>query len=196
MPSSCTPETGSPSVPTLSLLLQSLAATTLLSAFLSLIYLIPHTTKVMSLFCAWLLLLSTMPSTFGHAFIHGISPPFSRLHNIPQTIFSVICSYIATQAHATATVNSPAVNTGCRDPIPNFIVLKFSGSQSNFFFNFLRTLHTVFYNSIYLPINCAQTSVSSPTLGICCGLSPSGLVPLWLRGGRNSKKAVGRGGSE
>lgn len=88
LPSSCTPETGSPSVPTLSLLLQSLAATTLLSAFLSLIYLIPHTTKVMSLFCVWLLLLSTMPSTFGHAFIHGISPPFSRLHNIPQTIFS------------------------------------------------------------------------------------------------------------
>lgn len=38
MRSSCTPETGSPSVPTLSLLLQSLAATTLLSAFLSLIY--------------------------------------------------------------------------------------------------------------------------------------------------------------
>lgn len=135
---------------------------------------------------------------------HSVMPSHMeyRLHFQGCIIFhrlfshTVIYSYIATQAHATATVNSPAVNTGCRDLIPNFIVLKFSRSQSNFFFNFLRTLHTVFYNSIYLPINCAQKLISSPTLGICCGLSPSGLVPLWLRGGRNSKKAVGRGGSE
>lgn len=131
---SYTPVIGSPLVPTSFLLLQSLAATTLpLLSWAQ--YIWSHIQPRSCVLPAFgLFYLAQCPP-------HSNIPSYMEYHLRFQgciiflRLFShiVIYSYIATQAPTTATVNSPAMNTGCRDPIPNFIFLKFSGSQSNFF---------------------------------------------------------------